>query len=60
MEAAAPANVKIVHYQNSKTFLTEVGAKGKGFAWIQGQLAPTTTVTAKDSSSADSVVSPQE
>jgi hypothetical protein len=38
IEAAAPSNVKIVHYQSVKAFATEVGATGKGFDWIKEQL----------------------
>lgn len=40
MEAAAPANVKLVHYEDTKAFVTEVGAKGTGFDWIKEQLGP--------------------
>jgi len=38
MEAAAPSNVSIVHYENTKAFFTDVGSKGIGFDWIKGQL----------------------
>jgi hypothetical protein len=51
IEAAVPANAKIVHYQSAKAFFTELGATGKGFAWVQDQLAPIRMETAKDSSS---------
>jgi hypothetical protein len=40
MEAAAPSNVRIVHYENTKAFTTDVISKGTGFDWIKGQLAP--------------------
>jgi hypothetical protein len=38
MEAAAPQQTKIVHYEDTKTFMSDVVAKGKNFEWIQGQL----------------------
>ena len=38
MEAAAPSNVSIVHYENKKAFITDVASKGTGFDWIKGQL----------------------
>ncbi|MGA9542556.1 MAG: alpha/beta hydrolase [Candidatus Sulfotelmatobacter sp.] len=40
MEAAAPGSAKIVQYENTKAFVTEVGAKGTGFDWIKEQLGP--------------------
>ena len=38
LEAAAPANVKIVHYQSTKAFMSDVASSGKGFDWIKEQL----------------------
>jgi hypothetical protein len=38
LEAAAPSNVNIVHYENTKAFLTDVVSKGTGFDWIKGRL----------------------
>jgi hypothetical protein len=38
MEAAAPSNVMIVHYDNPKAFFTDVAAKGTSFDWIKGKL----------------------
>jgi hypothetical protein len=40
MEAAAPSNVKIVHYENTKTFVSEVASSGKGFDWVKDRLGP--------------------
>jgi hypothetical protein len=40
VESAAPSNVTIVHYQDMKTFRTDVIATGKGFDWIKEQLGP--------------------
>jgi hypothetical protein len=58
IEAAAPANAKIVRYPTTKAFFTEVGATGKGFAWIQDQVAPLITETAKDASSPNPAAAP--
>jgi hypothetical protein len=38
MEAAAPSNVNIVHYENTKAFFTDVASKGTGFDWIKGRV----------------------
>ena len=38
MEAAAPSNANIVHYENTKQFVADVGSKGIGFDWIKEQL----------------------
>jgi hypothetical protein len=38
MEAVAPSNVNIVHYENTKAFLSDVASKGTGFDWIKGRL----------------------
>ena len=35
MEAAAPSNTEIVHYENTKTYLSDIAAKGIGFNWIK-------------------------
>jgi|SRR5579863_57116 len=37
-EAAAPSNVKVVHYENAKAFKSTVASSGKGFDWIKGAL----------------------
>jgi hypothetical protein len=47
LEAAAPANAKIVHYENFKIFRTDVASAGKGFDWIKEQLGPTSPVPQK-------------
>jgi hypothetical protein len=39
MEAAAPSRAEIVHYENKKAFLSEVGAKGVGFDWIKAKVS---------------------
>jgi len=41
MEAAAPADAKIVHYENAKEFLKSAGYTGKMFDWVKEQLVPT-------------------
>jgi hypothetical protein len=38
MEAAAPSNVIIIHYANTKAFVAEVASSGTGFDWIKEQL----------------------
>ena len=38
MEAAAPPNVEIVHYQNTEEFGAKVDAAGKRFDWIRQKL----------------------
>jgi hypothetical protein len=38
MEAAAPSNVKIIHYANTKAFVDQVASRGTGFDWIKEQL----------------------
>jgi len=38
MEAGAPSNANIVHYENTKAFLSDVASKGTGFDWIKGRL----------------------
>ncbi len=38
IEAAAPANVKIVNYENTHEYLQNVALKGTGFDWIKEQL----------------------
>jgi len=40
MEAAAPGNVEIVHYNDTQAFISEVASKGAGFDWIKRQLQP--------------------
>jgi hypothetical protein len=40
MEAAAPSNVEIVHYENKNEFVVEVAAKGSGFDWIKENVPP--------------------
>ncbi len=40
MEAVAPSNVKLVHYENTKAFVSEVASGGKGFDWIKERLKP--------------------
>jgi hypothetical protein len=39
MEAAAPSNADIVHYENMNEFLTKVAEKGNGFDWIKANLS---------------------
>ena len=51
MEAAAPANAQIVHYENTKAFLADVASKGTGFDWIKGRLG--SVVDASGSSTSD-------
>jgi hypothetical protein len=51
IEAAAPERTKIVRYPSTKTFFTEVGSTGMGFAWVQDQLAPKKIETARETSS---------
>ncbi len=41
MEAAAPRNAKVVHYESTKIFLHDVGFPGKTFDWVKEQLIPT-------------------
>jgi len=41
VQAAAPPNTKIVHYENKHEFLQNVGLKGTGFDWIKEQLGGT-------------------
>ncbi len=38
MEAAAPSNAQIVHYENTHAFLTDVASEGTGFDWIKARL----------------------
>jgi len=38
VEAAAPPNVRIVHYENTHEFLLNVALKGTGLDWIKEQL----------------------
>lgn len=38
LEAVAPGNVKIVHYDSAESFRKEVGSTGRGFDWIKQQL----------------------
>jgi len=38
LEAAAPPNVKIVHYESSEEFIKNVASTGKAFDWIKAQL----------------------
>jgi hypothetical protein len=38
LEAVAPRNVKIVHYESAESFRKEVGSTGTGFDWIKQQL----------------------
>jgi hypothetical protein len=38
LEAVAPRNVKIVHYQSAESFRKEVGSSGTGFDWIKQNL----------------------
>src|SRR5262249_25239639 len=40
VESAAPANVKVVRYADSKEFFRNVAAGGKAFDWIKQQLGP--------------------
>lgn len=39
LQAAAPANVEIVHYQNAQEFAEKVDSGGRRFDWIKHQLA---------------------
>jgi hypothetical protein len=39
IEAAAPPNAKVVHYESVKTFASDVGLQGKGFDWIKAKVA---------------------
>jgi len=39
MEAAAPPNAEIVHYENTEAFLEEVATKGVGFDWINANVS---------------------
>lgn len=41
LEAVAPRNVKIVHYESADSFRKEVGSTGTGFDWIKQQLGLT-------------------
>jgi hypothetical protein len=38
LEAVAPRNVKIVHYESAESFRKEVGSTGTGFDWIKEHL----------------------
>ena len=38
METAAPPNAEIVHYENTKAFVSDVASKGIGFQWIKERL----------------------
>jgi hypothetical protein len=58
VEAAAPPNVKIVHYDTTKEFLKNVGFQGTGFNWIKQQLGATITVPAQAEATAASQTSP--
>jgi acetyl esterase/lipase len=52
IEAAAPRNVELVHYNSNQDFLLKVSATGKGFDWLKEQLsslpAPSNQVGAKN------------
>ena len=39
MEAAAPPNVEIVHYQNTQAFVSNVASQGRGFDWVKKSVA---------------------
>jgi hypothetical protein len=42
IEAAAPANVQLIHYPSTQVFFTDVASTGKGFDWIKQQLGTLT------------------
>ena len=50
IEAAAPANAIIVHYESNKKFYEEVGSKGTAFDWVQQQLGPVVPMKAASES----------
>ena len=39
MERAAPPNAEMVHYEDTKAFVSDVAAKGIGFDWIKANLS---------------------
>jgi len=41
MESAAPPNVEIVHYKDTREFVSDIASKGRGFDWIKGRVAQT-------------------
>ena len=47
MEAAAPSNVSLVHYESTQQFLADVASKGTGFDWIKERIR--SVVAAHDS-----------
>jgi dienelactone hydrolase len=47
IEAAAPANATIVHYESSRQFFKEVGSQGTGFDWLKEQLGPNIPMRAR-------------
>jgi len=58
VEAAAPPNVTIIHYDTAKEFLKNVGFQGTGFDWIKQQLGATIKVPAEAQATAASQTSP--
>lgn len=43
MESAIPPNIEIVHYKSTQEFVSNVASKGRGFDWIKGRVAQTSS-----------------
>lgn len=56
MEAVAPANAKVVHYETARKFLNDVGYPGKTFDWVKQQLVP--TISAQETAEPDGAQQP--
>lgn len=53
MEAVAPQNARVVHYESKRAFLANVAFAGKGFDWIKEELGGAAPVAASKSGSGD-------
>lgn len=59
MEAAAPAQTKVVHYANRSDFIGKVVATGTNFDWIKGQVGSLLPTSQEGQSAAQVTSSPK-